>query len=538
MKKQAFISFTSLYLYFFSPISVSAQPGISGLGQSMDKFGAALQLVNYYYMDSVKNEKLVEDAIEGMLEKLDPHSVYVTPKELKEFNEPLSGNFEGIGIQFNILEDTITVISPIAGGPSDRLGILSGDRIVKIEGENVAGIKIKNEQVLKRLRGDKGTQVKISVFRRGLRDLLDFTIVRDKIPIYSVDASYMAEPGIGYIKLSRFAQTSTEEVRNGIKQLKQQGAKSIILDLQDNGGGLLNAAFEIADEFLTTGKKIVYTSGLHSPRKDYNSTQFGEFQQGRLVVLVDEGSASASEIVSGAVQDWDRGLLIGRRTFGKGLVQNQFPLPDGSALRMTIAQYFTPTGRCIQKPYGKGSDDYYKDLMNRYKRGELVNRDSIKFPDSLTYKTPAGRTVYGGGGIMPDIFIPLDTTGTSKYLTDLSRKGVVSSYALKYADNHRQELKSLYPDFNAFKKGFRITDQMLEELVNAGVKDGVAKDEKGFKNSSLIIITQLKALLARDLYKPENFFEIINDLNDPYRKALEILQSKDFETKYKIRDQN
>jgi carboxyl-terminal processing protease len=538
MKKQAFISFTSLYLYFFSPISVSAQPGISGLGQSMDKFGAALQLVNYYYMDSVKNEKLVEDAIEGMLEKLDPHSVYVTPKELKEFNEPLSGNFEGIGIQFNILEDTITVISPIAGGPSDRLGILSGDRIVKIEGENVAGIKIKNEQVLKRLRGDKGTQVKISVFRRGLRDLLDFTIVRDKIPIYSVDASYMAEPGIGYIKLSRFAQTSTEEVRNGIKQLKQQGAKSIILDLQDNGGGLLNAAFEIADEFLTTGKKIVYTSGLHSPRKDYNSTQFGEFQQGRLVVLVDEGSASASEIVSGAVQDWDRGLLIGRRTFGKGLVQNQFPLPDGSALRMTIAQYFTPTGRCIQKPYGKGSDDYYKDLMNRYKRGELVNRDSIKFPDSLTYKTPAGRTVYGGGGIMPDIFIPLDTTGTSKYLTDLSRKGVVSSYALKYADNHRQELKSLYPDFNAFKKGFRITDQMLEELVNAGAKDGVAKDEKGFKNSSLIIITQLKALLARDLYKPENFFEIINDLNDPYRKALEILQSKDFETKYKIRDQN
>jgi carboxyl-terminal processing protease len=537
MKRQAFISFTSLYLYFFQLISASAQPGISGLGQSMDKFGAALQLVNYYYMDSVKNEKLVEDAIEGMLEKLDPHSVYVTPKELKEFNEPLSGNFEGIGIQFNILEDTITVISPIAGGPSDRLGILSGDRIVKIEGENVAGIKIKNEQVLKRLRGDKGTQVKISVFRKGLRDLLDFTIVRDKIPIYSVDASYMAEPGIGYIKLSRFAQTSTEEVRNGIKQLKQQGAKSIILDLQDNGGGLLNAAFEIADEFLTAGKKIVYTSGLHSQRKDYNSTQFGEFQQGRLVVLVDEGSASASEIVSGAVQDWDRGLLIGRRTFGKGLVQNQFPLPDGSALRMTIAQYFTPTGRCIQKPYGKGSDDYYKDLMNRYKRGELVNRDSIKFPDSLIYKTPAGRTVYGGGGIMPDIFIPLDTTGTSKYLTDLSRKGVVNSFALKYADNHRPELKSLYPDFNAFKKGFRITDQMLEELVNAGIKEGVAKDEKGFKSSKLIIVTQLKALLARDLYKPENFFEIINDLNDPYRKALEVLQSKEFESKYKISDQ-
>lgn len=537
MKKQAFLSFTAIYLYFFQLISVSAQPGISGLGQSMDKFGAALQLVNYYYMDSVKNEKLVEDAIEGMLEKLDPHSVYVTPKELKEFNEPLSGNFEGIGIQFNILEDTITVISPIAGGPSDKLGILSGDRIVKIEGENVAGIKIKNEQVLKRLRGDKGTLVRISVFRRGLKDLLDFTIVRDKIPIYSVDASYIAEPGIGYIKLSRFAQTSTEEVRNGIKQLKQQGAKSMILDLQDNGGGLLNAAFEIADEFLNAGKMIVYTSGLHSPRKDYNSTQFGEFQQGRLVVLVDEGSASASEILSGAVQDWDRGLLVGRRTFGKGLVQNQFPLPDGSALRMTIAQYFTPTGRCIQKPYGKGSDDYYKDLMNRYKRGELVNRDSIKFPDSLTYKTPAGRTVYGGGGIMPDVFIPLDTTGTSKYLTDLSRKGVVNSFALKYADNNRAELKSLYPDFNAFKKGFRITDQILEELVNAGVKEGVARDEKGFKNSEKIIKTQLKALLARDLYKPDNFFEIINELNDSYKKALEILQGKDFESKYNIRDQ-
>jgi len=532
------IQHTAAFLLFGSCILIinklNAQQPVQFLNNSLDKFGAALQIVDYYYMDSVKQDKLVEDALVGMLEKLDPHSVYVTPKELKEFNEPLNGNFEGIGIQFNILDDTITVISPIAGGPSDRLGIRSGDRIVKIEGENVAGTKIKNEQVMKRLRGNKGTKVNVSIQRRGINELLEFTIVRDKIPLYSVDASYMANPNTGYLKLSRFAQTSAEEIRKGLKELKASGAENIILDLQDNGGGLLNAAFEIADEFLPSGKMIVYTKGLHSPRKDYASTAKGEFEKGRLVVLVDEGSASASEIVSGAVQDWDRALIIGRRTFGKGLVQNQFPLPDGSALRLTIAQYFTPTGRCIQKPYGKGTDEYYKDLMNRYKRGELIHQDSIKFPDSLKYKTPGGRMVFGGGGIMPDVFIPLDTTGNSKYFTDLSRKGLVNQFALKYADNHRDKLKSSYPDFPTFKKGFTVNDEILDELIAAGEKEGVKKDEKGLKSSERILRVQLKALIARDLYKASDFFEVINELNEPYRKALEALKGDEMDKKCKI----
>lgn len=509
---------------------------IKSMGAAMDKFSQALQTVNFFYMDTVNDNKLVEDAIVGMLEKLDPHSVYVTPKELKEFNEPLSGNFEGVGIQFNILEDTITVISPIAGGPSDRVGILSGDRIVRIDDENVAGIKIKNEQVMKRLRGNKGTQVRVGILRRAVKGILDFTITRDKIPLYSVDASYLVKPGIGYVKLSRFAQTSTEEVRKAITTLKAAGAKDIILDLQDNGGGYLNTAYELADDFLPSGKLIVYTKGTHSPRKDYTSTSAGMFEKGRLVVLVDEGSASASEILSGAVQDWDRGLVIGRRTFGKGLVQNQFPLQDGSALRLTIAQYFTPTGRCIQRPYGKGTEAYYKDLYNRYKHGELSNADSIKFPDSLKYRTPNGRTVYGGGGIMPDIFIPLDTTFSSKYLTDIARKGVLNQFVLSHVDRNRKQMLAQFPSFEAFKSQFQITDGLLGELVSAAEKAGVKPDLDGLKTSDKVIRAQLKAFMARDLFKNENFYEVINELNDPLQRALKVLESGEDFKRYKLQD--
>jgi carboxyl-terminal processing protease len=524
-----------LVLMFLFKFSYS-QNDINQLNSAMDKFGSALQIVNYYYMDSVKQDKLVEDAIIGMLEKLDPHSVYVTPKELKEFNEPLSGNFEGVGIQFNILEDTITVISPISGGPSFKVGIMSGDRIVKIEDEIVAGVKIKNEQVMKRLRGNKGTKAKVGILRRGNKELLDFTITRDKIPLYSVDAVYMASPTVGYIKLSRFAQTSTQEVKDGLSKLKSLGAKDIIFDLQDNGGGFLNTAFEIADEFLEKDKLIVYTKGVHSTQKDYVSTLKGDFERGKLIVLIDEGSASASEILSGSVQDWDRGLLVGRRTFGKGLVQNQYPLPDGSALRLTIAQYFTPTGRCIQKPYGGGTENYYKDLFNRYKHGELTNADSIKFPDSLKFKTNGGRVVYGGGGIMPDIFIPIDTTKNSKYLTDLIRKGTLNQFTLSYVDKNRKSLLEKYPTFEKFKKDFIVEETLVNELIKKGEAEGIKYDEKGFNTSKEVVYIQLKALMARDIFGNANFYEVINQLNDSYMKALELLKNDEAFKKFKIQN--
>jgi carboxyl-terminal processing protease len=517
--------------------NIAKAQNMTKLNAAMDKLAAVLQIVDNNYMDSTNTDKLVEDAIEGLLAKLDPHSVYTTPKEMKEFNEPLNGNFEGVGIQFNLLKDTITVISPISGGPSEKVGILAGDRIIKINDTTVAGIKIKNEGVMKKLRGTKGTKVKVGILRRGVSEILDFTITRDKIPLYSIDATYMAAPEIGYIKLNRFAQTSYQEFIESLTKLKAEGAKDLILDLQDNGGGFLNIAFELADEFLSTGKLIVYTKGIHSAKRDYNSTSKGNFEKGRLIVLVDEGSASASEILSGAVQDWDRGLVIGRRTFGKGLVQNQFPLPDGSGMRLTTAQYFTPTGRCIQKPYD-GTESYYKDLYNRYKHGELQNVDSIKFPDSLKYKTPNGKLVYGGGGIMPDIFIPLDTTMNSKYFTDLARKGIMNQFTLTFVDKNRSELKSKYPSFEDFKKNFIVDDKIMKQFVEAGEKDGVKEDKEGLKTSEKAFRIQIKAFIARDLFKNDNFYEVFNELNDPLRKAIEVLKDDKAFKKFKINNAN
>jgi carboxyl-terminal processing protease len=497
------------------------------------KFKSVLDHIDFYYVDSTKSKKLVEDAISGMLETLDPHSVYIPKEELQETNEPLAGNFEGVGIQFNLLYDTITVISPISGGPSEKVGIISGDKIIKIEGKNFAGMKIKNDDVIKNLRGPKGTKVTVSILRSGVGELLDFTIVRDKIPLYSIDATYMATPTIGYIKLSRFAQTSMEEFASSLATLKAKGAKDLILDLNDNGGGYLNIAFEIADQFLGDGKLIVYTEGLKSPKKTYSSTSRGEFEKGRVVVLIDEGSASASEIVSGALQDWDRGLLVGRRTFGKGLVQNQFNLPDGSAMRLTVARYYTPVGRCIQKPYDGKIDNYYKDLNNRFKHGELTNADSIKFPDSLKYTTPNNKIVYGGGGIMPDIFIPIDTSKSSTYYTNLIRKGVLNQFTLSYLDKNRKSLFAQYPTFADFKKNFKVTDDLMNLLIAAAEKEKIKKDEKGLAISGDVIKLQIKALLARDLWKNDSYFEVINDINDSYKKALEVLSDDTF-IKYKI----
>jgi carboxyl-terminal processing protease len=512
-----------VFLIVLNPLLSDAQTG-GPFDKSMEKLYSTLQMIDYFYVDSVKADKLTEDAITGMLEKLDPHSVYISKSELKEMNEPLVGNFEGVGIQFNILFDTIAVISPISGGPSEKLGIKSGDRIVKIDGINVASIKIKNEDVLKKLRGAKGTKVNVSIFRRGSKELIEYTIVRDKIPLFSIDASYMATPTVGYIKVNRFAQTTMDEFHKALSDLQAKGAKDLILDLNDNGGGYLNMAFELADEFLGANKLIVYTEGVKSPKKTYLATSKGSFEKGKLIVLVDEGSASASEIVSGAIQDWDRGLIIGRRSFGKGLVQNQMPLPDGSAIRLTIARYYTPVGRSIQKPYKDGLEKYFSDLNNRYKHGELMNQDSIKLPDSLKFFTPNKRVVYGGGGIMPDIFIPLDTTKTSHYFSELIRKGLINQFALSYVDKHRAELLKTYPSFETYKTKFSVNEALLNDLFANADKEGVKRDAKGIARVKEVLKVQIKALIARDLWKIDNFFEIINELNDSYKKALEVIK--------------
>ncbi|MFN5355453.1 MAG: S41 family peptidase [Bacteroidota bacterium] len=499
-----------------------------------EKIDALLNMVSYAYVDSVDQKKITEDAIRALLKDLDPHSVYIPAEELKEVNEPLVGKFEGVGIQFNILEDTIMVTQTIPGGPSEKLGIRSGDRIVTINDSSVAGIGIKNNDVLKKLRGDKGTKVKVGIARRSEKDLVLYTITRDKIPLFSLDASYEAAPGVGYIKISRFADTTVDEFRDALAKLKQEhNIQSLILDLSGNGGGYLNRAIELADEFLSTGKRIVYTEGRSQPRQESYSTNAGGWEKGKLIVLVDESSASASEIVTGAVQDWDRGLVIGRRTFAKGLVQKPFPLPDGSAVRLTIARYHTPSGRCIQKPYAAGDENYDLDISKRFEHGELYSADSIKFIDSLKYETNAGRVVYGGGGIMPDLFVPLDTSMSSKYYDDLRRNGVLNDFSLSYVDERRASLKSTYPDVKSFGRGFYCDENFMKEFIAYAEKKNVKHEEKGFKTSEKLIKTQLKALIARDLWNTTAYYYIINDINNFYTKALESLRDDTF-SKLKI----
>ncbi|HEX5003336.1 MAG TPA: S41 family peptidase [Bacteroidia bacterium] len=508
---------------FILPHFSQAQPG----SQSR-KYDALMQIINYAYVDTPNEEKLTETAIRAVLKDLDPHSVYIPADELKQTNEPLVGKFEGVGIQFNIFEDTIMVTQPISGGPSEKVGIRAGDRIVKIDSENVASIKITNADVMKKLRGDKGTKVTVDIYRRGEPELLEYVITRDKIPLFSVDASYMATPTIGYIKISKFADTTVDEFKQALAKLKAQGLQSLILDLSGNGGGYLNRAVGLADEFLSAGKRIVYTQGRNNPMQEYNSTEEGGFESGKLVVLVDESSASASEIVSGAIQDWDRGLLIGRRTFAKGLVQNPYSLPDGSAIRLTVARYYTPSGRCIQKSYEDGEEAYEQDFSRRYEHGELYSADSIHFNDSLKYFTSGKRVVYGGGGIMPDVFVPLDTTWSSKYHTELIRKSVMLDFALNYADSKREQLKKTYPTANSFVSNFKVSDALLNEMVEAGVKKGIEKDSAGLARSGATMKVQLKALIARDLYNYEAYWQVINQVNDFYLKAIECLQDDTF----------
>ncbi len=506
-----------------------ARPAFSQ-SQSTIKYDALLQMIRFGYVDTVNEEQLTEEAIKAVLKKLDPHSVYIPASELKEMNEPLVGKFEGVGIQFNIFEDTILVTQTIAGGPSEKLGIRAGDRILRIDGENVAGVKMTNNGVLKRLRGDKGTKVKVEISRRSEPQPLEFLITRDKIPIFSVDASYMADQETGYIKISRFADATVEEFKTALEELKASGMKNLILDLSGNGGGYLNRAVELADEFLESDKLIVYTEGVNNPKQEMFSSSVGDFPKGKLIVIIDEYSASASEIVSGAIQDHDRGLIIGRRSFAKGLVQKPMPLPDGSAVRLTIARYHTPSGRCIQKPYEKG-DEYDDDISNRMKKGELYHADSIKFVDSLAYKTAAGRTVYGGGGIMPDVFVPLDTSYSSKYWGELQRKSLLFEYALSHTDRNRYELLQTYPNINIYKKDFNVGEDMLQQFVAFAEKKGVAFDSAGYATSKPWIIIQLRALIARDLWDMESYFQIVNEKNDFFVAAMRSMYDSTFEKK-------
>ena len=489
------------------------------------KLQIAEMAINNLYVDSVDEKKLVEDAIRGMLEKLDPHSSYSDPEEVKALTEPLQGNFEGIGVQFNMVDDTLLVIQPVSKGPSEKVGIMAGDRIVSVNDTAIAGVKMSREEIMRRLRGPKGTKVNLGIVRRGVAETLKFTVKRDKIPVKSVDAVYMIRPGIGYIRIGNFGATTYDEFMQGLQQLKSQGMTDLVLDLQDNGGGYLEAAVKIANEFLERKDLIVYMEGRQAPRADYNAQGNGSMRQGRVFVLVNEFTASAAEIVSGAIQDHDRGTIIGRRTFGKGLVQRPIPLPDNSMIRLTIAHYYTPSGRCIQKPYTKGDrEDYALDFEKRLKHGELTNRDSIHFADSLKFYTlKKHRPVYGGGGIMPDVFVPLDTLQYTKFHRQLVLKGIVINTDLRYIDNHRDQLKSLFPTFESFRDGFQVPQQLVDDVLKEGEKQNVKpKDDDELQKTLPYLKTQLKALIARDLFDMSEYFQIINETSDIVKKAIEL----------------
>jgi carboxyl-terminal processing protease len=496
--------------------------------EAIQKFGTAMQIINFAYVDSVDSPELVASAIKQMLKELDPHSAYISKEDVERVNEPLEGSFEGIGVTFQIFNDTILVVSPVPGGPSDKLGIFGGDKIVKIDGQSSTGEKINNEYVMERLRGKKGTTVSVSIKRAGKNALIDFDIVRDKIPLNSIDATYMAAPEIGYIKLTRFSKTSMDEFRESVQELRQQGMQDLILDLRSNSGGYLNIAVELSDEFLPDDRLIVYTEGLRNPRENFSSTSTGSFDKnGRVIVLINEASASASEIVAGAIQDWDRGLVLGRRSFGKGLVQRPFRLPDGALIRLTTARYHTPTGRCIQKPYDEGVEEYFKDFKNRLEHGELVSADSIHFPDSLQYLTPAGRTVYGGGGIMPDIFIPIDSTRFSDYYIDLVRKMVFNTYTMSYLDKNRAQILSQYPDVDAFKNGFVVDDEMYSDFKAKAAEAKVVRDaDEKYYYPDEDLKLQIKALLARNIWDAEAYFVVINAIDTELSTAIDLLQNE------------
>lgn len=524
MNKSIFLTSLGLLCCF---LSIKAQ----GFGSLPSK---KLQMAEYaitnLYVDEVDENKLVEEAIIKMLEQLDPHSTYSDPEEVRKLTEPLQGNFEGIGVQFNMAQDTLFIIQPVSGGPSQKAGIMAGDRIVMVNDTLIAGVKMSTDEIMRRLRGPKNSEVNLKITRRGIPDLLSFTIKRDRIPIHSLDASYMIKDKTGYIRINRFGATTAQEFVDAMKQLQKEGMKDLILDLQGNGGGYLNAAIDLANEFLGQKELIVYTEGRRAPRNEFFAKGTGRFQEGKLIVLINEYSASASEIVTGAVQDWDRGLVVGRRSFGKGLVQRPLDLPDGSMIRLTVARYYTPSGRSIQKSY-ESIEKYNEDMINRYNKGEMSNADSIHFPDSLKVKTKKlGRIVYGGGGIMPDYFVPLDTTFYTSYYRKLVGKGILIQANIKFLEANRKNWQNEYKNFEQFHKKFEVTPAMLDQVIALGKEAKIEYNEDEFNQALPLLKIQMKALVARDLWDMNEYFRIVNATDESVKKALELLEEKDFES--------
>ncbi len=502
------------------------QNNLLGSGvQGKNTLNELIRFIDKNYVDSVDTQKLNQEAINGMLLSLDPHSVYIPVSDFADANDPLMGNFEGIGVQFRIEHDTVMIINTIPGGPSEKVGLLAGDRIVKVEGKNIAGIKIDNDKVMKLLKGPKDTKVRVSIFRRGLKKLIDFTIIRGVIPTWSIDISYAVNAQVGYIKLSKFSATTADELRTAMADLKKEGVSKLILDLRGNTGGYLNEAIAVADEFLPADKLIVYTKGLHRPKQVAESTSSGLWDKLPVVVLIDEGSASASEIVAGAIQDNDRGTIIGRRSFGKGLVQEQIGLSDGSALRLTVARYYTPTGRCIQKPYTNGNEEYYMEYYHRMTDGELENADSIKLNDSLKYTTPGGKTVYGGGGIMPDIFIPLERNTGLKFYNESVNKGILYQFAFDYTDRDRSAL-GVYKNATQFDNAFKVTESIYSEYIEYAGKNGIKYPAAETAASQQHISDLMKSYIARNLFDSKGFYLIYLRTDEAFKKAVETFGKK------------
>ena len=520
MKLLRFFLYIS-FLFLFTGLSAQ-------ITESSLKLGEVLNKVSEYYVDTINEKELVDKMITDMLHDLDPHSYYIKKEDVVSVQEELDGGFEGIGVSFNMLNDTLFIINPMAGGPSEKVGILPGDRIIFVNKENIAGVKIKTIEIQKKLKGPKGTRVEVSILRKGEPELIDFVITRDKIPIYSLDASYMINETTGYIKIARFSNTTIPEFKEALKSLSQQGMQDLVLDLSGNAGGYLYAAITLADDFLDGRRLLLYTQGVNNPRRNYYSSDRGNFTEGKIVVLIDELSASASEIVAGALQDWDRAVIVGRRSFGKGLVQARFELKDGSELRLTIAKYYTPSGRLIQKSYENGYDEYSKDLLNRYYNGEYLSADSISFPDSLKYFTMVKkRVVYGGGGIMPDYFVSVDTSENSNYYRSLIRQGIMNQFILRYIDENRKDLEKNYTDFKSFKDNFIVNDDMLNALIAYAKEEGLEYKQEEFETSKDYIKLVFKAYVARDLWDSTEFYQIFNQKNNSLQKAVEILQDKD-----------
>ncbi len=516
---------------FILGLNLRPGPGVSSqekkffsIGQ--DRYDKVNDIINYIYesyVDTVSREELKEEAIKSLLKNLDPHSSYIPASAFREMNDPLMGGFEGIGIEFNMTNDTVVVINPIAGGPSETAGIMPGDRIVKVEGESIAGVNKATSEVVSMLKGKKGTKVNVSVFRRGVEDLLEFELVRDKIPSYSLDIAYMVDPQVGYIRLNKFSATTHQEFVMGVEQLDRKGMEKLVLDLRGNGGGFLDAAINLADELLEPQKLIVYTDGRKRPVTHAHARRNGIFEDRPLIVLIDEWSASASEIIAGAVQDNDRGLVIGRRSFGKGLVQEQVQLGDGSAMRLTVARYFTPTGRSIQKPYENGQEEYFTEFLQRFYEGELEHPDSIHFDDSLRFETPAGREVYGGGGIMPDIFIPLETGDHTRFFNQVSNRGLLYRFAFDYADRNRSEIER-YESPENFVSNFNLDRQIFNEFLAFVKNEGVSTDNIS-ADSEELTKNYLKAYMGRNIFGMEAFFPVLHTRDKAFQKALEVLQS-------------